>query len=206
MLVPRHLVRFDEWVDIDALIGHERKPNAIFGHGVQLALADPLKVFCHQTLGLLTTDLWNPAGMSPSTRLAVQSLGTEWGRAHDPNVWIRLALDRASAFLSTPRVTRPMATEHFASSWRIDSCDVVVISDVRFRNEAEAIYAAGGVVWRLLGPSSNTAAATSTTPTSEHVSETDLDNVDASFFSTVIANTGSLADLRHAVEATLRTS
>lgn len=60
-----------------------------------------------------------------SARYALQTLGTEWGRdLMSPDFWAAAALDHAAQF------------------------DRVVISDVRFKNEIEAIHALGGsVVW-----------------------------------------------------------
>ena len=58
-------------------------------------------------------------GQTP--RFAMQTLGTEWGRdliAH--NLWVNTAIERAKGHLT-------------------------VITDVRFPNEVEAVYAAGGV-------------------------------------------------------------
>lgn len=62
-----------------------------------------------------------------TTRWAMQSLGTEWGReliGHD--IWVNAALAHASQF------------------------DKVVISDCRFPNEAKAIQAQGGKIVRIV--------------------------------------------------------
>lgn len=62
-----------------------------------------------------------------STRWAMQSLGTEWGRdLIGKNIWINATLAHAAA------LDRPVA-----------------ISDCRFPNEAKAIKDAGGVVIRI---------------------------------------------------------
>lgn len=71
--------------------------------------------------------------MGKSPRYAMQTLGTEWGRdlfGHD--FWVSAALKRAV---------------------RIQSAGIsVVIDDVRFRNEADAIHKAGGYVVQVVRP------------------------------------------------------
>jgi hypothetical protein len=106
-------------------------------HGFfKIALADPMKEACQRWFGWSDEDLWGPSenrnrpdarwgGLTP--RRALQTLGTEWGRALHPDVWIEQAL----------RVMR-------------GSRDCFVIPDVRFANEADAIRRAGGRVVRVL--------------------------------------------------------
>lgn len=64
-----------------------------------------------------------------TARRALQALGTEFGRAMHPDVWVRLAL-RTAAYCAAD----------------------VVIPDVRFDNEALAIRAAGGKIVRITRP------------------------------------------------------
>ena len=76
-------------------------------------------------------------------RFAMQTLGTEWGRAliHS-NLWVMAAMDRAETTMR--------------------SGQSVCIDDVRFPNEVEAIKAAGGTVIRItragVGPQSSHAS------------------------------------------------
>lgn len=69
-----------------------------------------------------------------------------------------------------------------------DDCDVLVVSDVRFENEAERIRDRGGEVWRITRPSLSTA--------SSHPSEAGLPDhlVDLE-----IGNAGTLDDLRNVI-------
>lgn len=61
-----------------------------------------------------------------STRYAMQTLGTEWGRmCVDKDIWINIAIQKAIQF------------------------GKAVITDVRFCNEARAIQDAGGIVVRI---------------------------------------------------------
>lgn len=106
---------------------------------VKQAFADPMKDFCRQLFGFSQEQLygderekpdprWNrPDGSALTARYALQTLGTEWGRACDPDIWTKAGIYRAQR----------------------ESVDVVVISDCRFVNESKAVHAAGGQVWRI---------------------------------------------------------
>lgn len=127
-------------------------------HGYKgLAFADPLR-------GMLAS-LLQSAGHSPtwmvdremkereipnlgvSYRLLAQTLGTEWGRSVDPELWVKIA---ASKIASSPAGERH------------------VISDVRFPNEVDWIKRQGGVIIRIVRPGVE--------PVRSHVSEqADLD-------------------------------
>jgi hypothetical protein len=98
---------------------------------------------------------------SPQVRGLLQRFGTEvardmWGQ----DFWVDLAMKKA------------------------DATDKVIITDVRFPNEYDAIKNAGGQVWRVekIGVSA----------VNGHPSETALDN---HFFDRVITNLGSKDDL-----------
>lgn len=65
----------------------------------------------------------------------------------------------------------------------------VVITDVRFPNEADAILDRGGEVWRVDRPG---------LPPAEHASETGL--LDYGRWTSVIVNDGSLSDLESSVD------
>lgn len=123
-----------------------------------IAFAEPLKRFCGEVFGWTDAHLYGhlkdvpddryprpPRWRSARERLgrwllglqdgppvltpryAQQTLGTEWGRDCFEDAWVDYGLRRAKA----------------------SPADWVVITDVRFRNEALAVQAAGGEVWRL---------------------------------------------------------
>lgn len=75
---------------------------------------------------------------------------------------------------------------------RIKPNQKVVIADVRFENEADAIRKAGGVVWRIERPGID--------PANAHASEHALDDYE---FDLVIWNNGTLNDLKAKVEQAL---
>jgi hypothetical protein len=104
---------------------------------------------------------WDIAKKNPEVRRLLQVLGTDFGRKMlGDDVWIKMSL----------------------SDLRQD--DRVVISDVRFPNEADAIKKLGGTVWRI--NRKNHSAVNG------HPSEHAMDNY---MFSHVIYNDGTLEDL-----------
>jgi hypothetical protein len=68
----------------------------------------------------------------------------------------------------------------------------VVISDVRFKNEADSIKSAGGQVWRI--------NRNGIGPVTDHSSETDLDDYD---FNHIIDNDFSVLDLNNVIDMLL---
>lgn len=71
----------------------------------------------------------NVEGFDFTWREAAQTLGTEWGRSLDENIWVKLTMAK------------------------LDPNKNYVFSDVRFDNEAEAIRDAGGSNILLIGRS-----------------------------------------------------
>ncbi len=111
-------------------------------------------------------------------RHAMQTLGTEWGRALSPTFWVdawRRSVDRATL-------------EASADMRRL----VVVADDVRFPEEVAAIRALGGVIVRVDRPGAGLAASAG-----NHASET----TDIGAPDVVIVNDGDLDWLYAQVEA-----
>ena len=104
---------------------------------------------------------WNLAKQNPEVRRLLQVLGTDFGRKMlGDDVWINIALSG------------------------IKSEDRIVVSDVRYPNEAEAIKKLGGTVWRI-NRHNHTAV-------NGHTSERAMDNY---MFNYVIYNDGTLDEL-----------
>jgi hypothetical protein len=108
-----------------------------------------------------------------SYRTLAQQLGTEWGRAIDPDLWLKIAGAKAAMYQ------------------KYDSKGVV-ISDVRFPNEAAWIKAQGGVIWKIIRPGVE--------PVRAHASE---DLIASLPYDYVIDNSGSIGRLKHAVGVAL---
>ena len=87
-----------------------------------------------------------------STRRIMQTIGTEWGRnCIDENLWALIAQNRIKQLM-------------------VHGCSVVV-DDMRFINELDAIHAIGGVAYRIIRPDAPVSAAQA------HASEGELDGV-----------------------------
>jgi hypothetical protein len=143
----------------------------------RLAFADPMRqalLTINPQLDSITrvSDLvedygWDLAKKNPEIRRLLQVLGTDFGRKMlGDDVWINIALSG------------------------IKSEDKIVVSDVRFPNEAEAIKKLGGTVWRI-NRHNHTAV-------NGHTSERAMDNY---MFNYVIYNDGTLAELSDEVFA-----
>jgi hypothetical protein len=104
----------------------------------------------------------------PEIRRLLQVFGTEVGRdMFGINFWVELALKSMTE-------------------------DKVVISDVRFKNEADAIKSVGGQVWRINRHGVG--------PVTDHSSELDLDNYN---FNHIIDNDYSVLDLNNVIDMLL---
>lgn len=105
-------------------------------------------------------------------RYLMQTLGTEWGRQLiDPDLWVSHTMARVARH----------PDRH------------VVISDLRFDNEARAVYAAGGVIVEV---QRNAAESHHT-----HVSER---GISRGMIDAVIVNNSSITTLRHTVRGMVK--
>jgi hypothetical protein len=111
-----------------------------------------------------------------SPRQLLQTLGTEWGRdTISPTIWVDTAMRRVRGLLEQGRS--------------------VVVTDVRFDNEAAAIKAAGGVIWQVVrGQGSIKGLA------ARHASE---GGVDPLLIDRVLGNWSTIERLRQTVEAAI---
>lgn len=161
----------------------------------------PLRAwFVGLMLGALGIDLLTFEKRAPlrlSARMALQSLGTEWGRTQRADLWINHL-----------RQVARLLHERNLSYWKeygiyvsLDSVGVeragVVVPDVRFANEAEAIREDGGVLVQV----ERHGADGLTGSIGSHSSEHGLAGVvrDAT-----IRNDGTLAELAAKVDAFVR--
>lgn len=121
------------------------------GRGWHNGLADDGRTDCGTCKGSGRGPLLERVYLTP--RHAMQTLGTEWGRSCFKDVWVHYALRRAERALQTTRVVNKPFDAGTGTSGKgssiVQTCDTVVITDLRFLNEARAIRAAGGVIWRV---------------------------------------------------------
>lgn len=159
--------------------------NASAGSFRQVAFADPLYQCLSVITGLSVAALQDRdtketviPWLGKSPRQMLQTLGTDWGRRSiSDEMWVRITMERIKDDLSAGRS--------------------VVITDVRFANEAAAVKSAGGRVIQVKRPGW---AGNLTNEARLHASEAGLPDylIDA-----VIVNRGSLNDLRDAVIAAI---
>lgn len=111
-------------------------------------LAEPIKDMLRAGLGMEHTELERlkrTGGNCPVTginiRKALQTLGTEWGRAMDRNMWIKLLFNQIEIIgAGTEDDNRPF---------------IAIIPDVRFYNEEVAIREQGGKIFKVIGRESS---------------------------------------------------
>lgn len=148
-----------------------------------LAFADPIRaMLCAMLAPIGIGAEWTTTptlkeipipGVGLSYRRLAQTLGTEWGRTLDRDLWTRMA---GEAMTATMLATHDRADVYF------------VISDVRFASEAQWVRNRGGVLWRIARPNAQRVH--------DHVSERECYGFDVH---ATIANTGTLADLHRRV-------
>jgi hypothetical protein len=146
------------------------------GPFAQIAFADPLYECVSTITGLPVAKLKDRdvkeeviPWLGKSPRQMLQTLGTEWGRGTvHPEIWIRIAMERAA---------------------RHQTINGVVITDVRFDNEAQAVIDAGGEVWMVTRPGWRCLAEEA----AAHQSEA---GVSDRLITRTIDNSGTMDDLR----------
>lgn len=140
----------------------------------RLSFAHPIRAFVASLIGLSVEEMEavkevpHPALGGKTPRQVMQSLGTDWGRDMvSRSLWIDACM---------VKVYRALSDNHS-----------VVITDVRFDDEAQAIKAAGGVIYAVHRPGNK-----GTTSGKGHVSE---DGISDDLIDLTIRNSGSLGDL-----------
>jgi hypothetical protein len=178
-------------IALTGLAGSGKSTVAEMIGGMQLAFAQPMKEFCAQLFGFDDAQLYGPSsererpspyfrrpnGEPLTPRYALQTLGTEWGRNCDPDVWVKAGVQRALRLAED--AGNPLHS--------------IVITDLRFVNEARAVREAGGQVWRVDRPG---------LMRGNHPSELEIWSREMDRLVThEISNTGSLDHLARAVRA-----
>lgn len=187
---------------IVALVGHAGSGKDTVGgmfpdRWGHIAFADPLKEFCRRVFKFSEGQLYGsseernrpdprwrrPNGEFLTARFALQTLGTEWGRNCDPDIWAKAAIEEAAETIR----------ERLAAG--------VVITDCRFINEARTVRDAGGDVWQILRPGAELGGEAG-----QHRSELEQDSPEMEALVTArIWNTGTIDALKMQVEELLRT-
>jgi hypothetical protein len=113
-------------------------------------------------------------------RSVLQTLGTEMGRKHDSDVWVKYSHGVAKSLLeSGTTYSQTRGTE--AGSHRTG---FVIISDGRFSNEILAVKRVGGVVINVANPEEEAVLST----VSSHASEAEQLSIPSHWFDFVVVN------------------
>lgn len=116
-------------------------------------------------------------------RMIMQHIGTKGFRTVHPHVWARKGVQRAAGLLA-------------------DGAPFVAITDVRFHNEAEHIWAKGGEVWRIKRPGLTDDAGGA--GLKNHASEVEQDDIKDGECQAVIENNSTLDALRSGLSVQLQ--
>lgn len=136
-----------------------------------------------------------PDGKVPqylTPRHALQQLGTEFGRACYPNVWIDYTIRIAEKLLCDENYRYSQKRGLFIDDISNYPCVAygVVVADVRFANEVGAIKKAGGRVIRVKRPNAGLEGEAA-----QHQSEAEMATMPDELFDVVVNNEGTLNDL-----------
>jgi hypothetical protein len=123
-----------------------------------------------------------------TARYALQLVGTEVGRAVDRDCWTNYTVRTAKMLLGGGY--RYEAREGLIPDPTYN-CDLVVVTDCRFRNELVGVKSAGGWSIQVLRPDT----ADPTGGVAGHTSETELGSIPGWFFDTTITNDRTREDL-----------
>jgi hypothetical protein len=174
---------------------------ASFMGGRRFSFAEPLKRFVQEVFAFSDDQVWGASqhrnapdpryprcdGSYLTPRLALQTLGTEWGRNCYPNVWADLGVRKAVEWLEANPWSREALLAYTTVPDRL-----AVLTDCRFVNEARAIRQAGGEVWRVVRP-----GHVLPPDVANHPSETEQDTpAMVELVDRIITNDGSLDELR----------
>jgi len=172
---------------------HIEKQRTMWSFG----FADPLKSMCMASFELSHDQMCTQKGKATldprwgvTPRTILQRMGTDVVRDMFPAMFPEAGLDQESLWIRLAR--NKVETAHS------DNCSVV-ISDVRFPDEARFIHEAGGQLWRIDRPEQNDQDDNDAAP--RHASE----NVDAlaKYVDHVLANTGTIEQLHQQATALL---
>lgn len=131
------------------------------------------------------------SGGDVTARSVLQTLGTEFGRYLDQDVWVKCAKKAADECLSGR-----IGYDKIHGSTTPKQTNVVIVTDGRFRNEVLAVRAWGGVAIRVWDPLAKGLQGEA----AKHASETEQDTIPGFWFSQTLIN-----NKKHGLDALRRT-
>jgi hypothetical protein len=193
----------------------------------RVGLADPMKRFCKEIFFFSDEQLYGSSRDAPdpryprlerchgcqtcefrcdhyigethlTPRYALQTLGTEWGRDCYQSVWIEYGVRIAQELI------KGYSTYSEKDGLKFTEKDVgeiggAVFSDLRFKNEFEAVRKAGGILIRIKREGYEGAVGIS-----GHASEAEQKEVPDSYFDHVIENPAGLLYYYPAIDSLMR--
>lgn len=177
----------------------------------EIGFADPMKRFVGEIFGVEERLLWGPSELrnrpSPelgyaTPRKALQLLGTEWARSFHPDAWINYLLRTADKIEEIQRTgwSVPVYNPKTGLSVAPGHGPIVrgvVVSDVRFQNEADLLRAAG---YRILHMQRD-APPRQAESWQSHASEAGIPVEEGDL---VLDNNGTLEELEERVQALVK--
>lgn len=143
-----------------------------------------LLTFEDGTIRTLVHSAEDPTPVCLSPRYALQKLGTEWGRDCYQNTWVDLAIRTAKTLLASNRGLYYSPQQGLQLSLAGRGTSGVVIPDVRFQNELDALHQAGSKVVRIY----RDVATTLSGAAAAHSSEQEQKNIPDSAFDFILHN------------------
>lgn len=167
----------------------------------RVALADEIKRAAQKWFGFSYYDLWGESENREkivngvSVRKACQFIGTEVARTLDPNVWVNCISDVCARLMIGMPSNSGLRYEYLPDrglfvkeGWARPPAGIV-ISDIRYKNEIEAIRSWSGMLIRIKRNQTIEGDA------SQHKSETEMTEIPDSEFDYVIENDKTVDDL-----------
>lgn len=162
---------------------------------IRVGLADPMKRICKEVFKFNDEQLYGNKRDEPdiryqrnaygnlTPRYALQTLGTEWGRNCYQDVWIDYGILVAKVLENG--YARYTVQEGLVETEKdVGELGGVVFSDLRFKNEVDAVRKAGGIVWRVVRPG----CPLEVNGVAGHVSEVEQDGIPDSDLDCVLHN------------------
>ncbi len=149
------------------------------------AFADPLKLVIRDLFDIDDNVLWGPStNRTGEVRRMLQELGTDFARKYRPNVWVEKLRRRVVMARNDGCDYLQLHNQH-----ALAVAQGIVVTDLRFPNEAAVIQELGGKLIRIVRPGSGDHE---TDEAVNHASETETDSFDVD---EVILNHSTLEDL-----------
>jgi hypothetical protein len=158
------------------------------GKFTPMAFADPIKIILQDLFHLSTEELWGTSDKrTPRGRELMQVFGTDFARKYEPEIWVNKMYERIGYY------TRHGVDTCFPLGYKVQSKDGIVITDLRFSNEAKMLREEyDATLIKIVRPHGQDDA---TVEQNQHASETAVDYIPHEWIRYGVFNTGTREDL-----------